>query len=65
VLTARVKLPWVVHPPVRQVRVHRGDGTVAVVKEGEQLSGEDVVPGFSCRVGESFQPPPGVTVPAV
>jgi Uma2 family endonuclease len=64
-LAAGVRLLWVVNPPVRQVRVHRGDGTVEVVKEGEQLSGEDVVPGFSCRVGELFQPPPGVTPPAV
>src|SRR5205807_10364249 len=38
-LAAGVRLLWVVNPPVRQVRVHRGDGTVAVVKEDEQLSG--------------------------
>ena len=64
-LAAGVRLVWVVNPPVRQVRVHRGDGTVGMVKEDEQLSGEDVVPGFVCRVGELFQPPPGVTPPAV
>ena len=63
-LAAGVRLVWVVNPPVRQVRVHRGDGTVAVVKEGEPLSGEGVVPGFACRVAELFQPPPGVTPPA-
>lgn len=62
-LAAGVRLLWVVNPPVRQVRVHRADGSAALIKEDEQLSGEDVVPGFSCRVGDLFQPPPGVAIP--
>jgi Uma2 family endonuclease len=62
-LAAGVRLLWVVNPPVRQVRVMRIDGTAAIIKEDEQLSGEDVVPGFACRVGELFLSPPGAAQP--
>ena len=53
-LAAGVKLVWVVNPPARSVEVHRLDGSVALLKAGDELSGESVLPGFSCRVGELF-----------
>jgi Uma2 family endonuclease len=56
-LTAGVRLVWVVNPPTRTVRVHRADGTVARLREADELSGEDVVPGFRCRVSELFAVP--------
>jgi hypothetical protein len=46
-----------------QVQVYRADGSDAMVRSNEELSGEDVVPGFRCRVAELFEPPPGVTAP--
>ncbi|HEX5272196.1 MAG TPA: Uma2 family endonuclease [Gemmataceae bacterium] len=49
-----VKLVWVVSLRTRQVYVHRADGTMSKVREGEDLLGEDVVPGFRCRVGDLF-----------
>jgi Uma2 family endonuclease len=58
-LGAGVRVVWVVNPRTRQVRIHRADGSDATVREKDQLSGEDVVPGFTCRVGDLFQPPPG------
>jgi hypothetical protein len=34
--------------------VYRKDGTMARLRDGDELSGEDVVPGFRCRVNELF-----------
>ena len=52
--TASVKLIWVVNPETKTVRVHRADGTVTVLREKDELDGENVVPGFRCRVGDLF-----------
>ena len=56
-LGAGVRLVWVVNPPTRTVRVHRADGTVADLREADELAGEDVLPGFRCRVGDLFRGP--------
>jgi hypothetical protein len=40
----------VVNPNSRTVMVHRADGTVSRLREDDELSGEDVIPGFRCRV---------------
>jgi Uma2 family endonuclease len=53
-LEAGVRLVWVVYPPSRTVHIRRGDGTSAVVASTDDLEGEDVVPGFRCRVGDLF-----------
>jgi len=58
-LAAGVRLVWVIDPPTRVVLVSRPDGTVARLSDGDELTGEDVVPGFRCRVGELFPSPPG------
>jgi Uma2 family endonuclease len=49
-LTAGVKLVWVIDPRGRVADVYRPDGTV--VASARQLSGEDVLPGFSCEVDD-------------
>jgi Uma2 family endonuclease len=56
-LDVGVPLVWVVNPATKSVRVHRPNGTVTDLREAEELSGEDVVPGFRCRVGDLFPPP--------
>jgi Uma2 family endonuclease len=56
-IRAGVRLAWVVNPPTRSVHVHRMDGTLAHLNETDELSGEDVVPGFRCRVGNLFITP--------
>lgn len=53
-LAAGVKLVWLVIPPARSVEVHRLDGSVLMLTAGDELSGESVLPGFSCRVGDLF-----------
>jgi Uma2 family endonuclease len=59
-LGAGVRLVWVVYPSTRTIHIHRGDGSTAVARSPDELSGEDLLPGFCCRVGEIFvaAPPP-------
>jgi Uma2 family endonuclease len=60
-LRAGVRLVWVVNPASRTVWVRRADGTSATFHEQDELTGEDVLPGFRCRVGDLFvlpQPAP-------
>ena len=51
-LTAGTQLVWVVDPERRVARVYRGDGSEAIVGADEALEGEDVLPGFACRLSE-------------
>jgi len=51
-----VPLIWVINPKSRTVRIHRGDGTVSYLREDQELSGEDIIPGFHCPVREIFPP---------
>ncbi len=50
-LSAGSRLVWVVDPERRHARIYRADGGEALVGEDGALDGEDVVPGFSCRLG--------------
>jgi Uma2 family endonuclease len=49
-----VRLVWVIYPVARKIHIHRRDGSTAVVRSGDELTGEDVLPGFACRVGDLF-----------
>jgi len=50
-----VLLVWVVDPKTRTVTVYRSRRDVCILDEAEEITGGDVLPGFSCRVGEFFQ----------
>lgn len=58
-LRANVPLVWVVHPPTRTVRIHRPrtapPGPIAELREDDTISGEDVLPGFSCSIARFFE----------
>jgi Uma2 family endonuclease len=54
-LGAGVRLVWVLYPETQRVQVHRADGTVTKLQSEEQLSGEDVIPGFQCQIAAVFQ----------
>jgi Uma2 family endonuclease len=58
-LEAGVLVVWVVFPKTRTVQIHRADGPIVKLTETDELSGEEVLPGFRCRVGEIFPPQPG------
>ena len=48
------RLVWVVEPKARRVTTYRRDGSGQVLGADATLTGEDVLPGFSIRVGEVF-----------
>jgi Uma2 family endonuclease len=51
-LAAGVRLAWVVHPGGRTVTVYRSTSDIELLSENDALDGGDVVPGFTCRVGD-------------
>jgi len=53
-LTAGTRLVWVVNPTTRTVFVHRSARNVQALAEEDELSGEDVLPGFRCPVRRVF-----------
>jgi Uma2 family endonuclease len=53
-LTAGTKLVWVVNPKLRTVALRRPGPQITVLHDQDQLQGEDVLPGFACRVAELF-----------
>jgi Uma2 family endonuclease len=55
-LAAGVRLVWVVHPRVSAVHVYRAGGAVSWLRAEDELSGEEVLPGFRCRVDALFPP---------
>lgn len=56
-LRAGVRLVWVINPRNRTVLAYRGpQGDTSLFRESDELTGEDVLPGFRCRVADLFQP---------
>jgi Uma2 family endonuclease len=53
-LEAGVKLLWIIYPPSRSVWVVRRDGSGVRLTESHELSGEDVLPDFTCPVRTLF-----------
>jgi Uma2 family endonuclease len=53
-LSVGTRLFWVVYPATRSVWVLRRDGSAARLTEAQDLSGEDVIPGFSCPISALF-----------
>ena len=51
-LSAGTRLVWVLDPARRLARVYRHDGSEQILTADESLDGEDVVPGFTCPLGE-------------
>jgi Uma2 family endonuclease len=56
-LDAGVRLAWVVNPQTRTLAVHRPGRGHLLLRESDELSGEDVLPGFTCAVGDLFADP--------
>jgi hypothetical protein len=45
---------WTLIPRKRSVLVHRPGLTPVTLTENDMLKGEDVVPGFRCRLADLF-----------
>jgi Uma2 family endonuclease len=50
-----VRLVWVADPQLRSVFAYRTLTDVSEYGEGEELSGEAVLPGFSVKVRQLFE----------
>jgi Uma2 family endonuclease len=55
-LRAGVPLVWLVNPNLHVVHVYRANGSANYLHEGDELTGEDVLPGFRCQVSDLFPP---------
>ena len=51
-----VPLIWVIYPNSRRVRVYRSNGLTSLLNEDDDLSGEDIIPGFRCPLHAIFVP---------
>ena len=54
-LEAGVILVWVIDPYRKTASVYRSDGSVTTVAPDGDLDGENVLPGFSCRLTDLFE----------
>jgi len=54
--SAGVRLVWVLKPERRAAHVYRLDGSEIPLREDDTLTGENILPGFSVRVGDLFPP---------
>jgi Uma2 family endonuclease len=53
-LAADIPLVWVIDPENQIVIIHRKDGSVTKLHKNDKLSGEDIIPGFTCQVAALF-----------
>lgn len=53
-LSEGARLVLAIFPDTRTARVHRPDSSTLDLNEGDTFDGEDVLPGFSCRLRDIF-----------
>lgn len=54
---AGVRRAWIVNPDLPSVRVHRSFTDVTILRPGDELVDEEVLPGFRCPVAALFVRP--------
>jgi Uma2 family endonuclease len=52
-----IKIVWLIDPEARNVTVYRLGKDHYVLEETEELTGDDVLPDFRCKVAEFFALP--------
>jgi Uma2 family endonuclease len=52
---AGTRAVWLLYPSLSAVHVYRSPTDVHILQKGDILSGEDVLPGFTCAVGDLFR----------
>jgi len=50
-LSAGTRLVWVIDPERRLARIYRQDGSESILAEADALEGENILPGFACKLG--------------
>lgn len=56
-LAAGTRLVWVIDPDDRTAIVYRSVRDIGLLRETDELDGEDVLPGFRCALNEVLDPP--------
>ena len=54
---AGIPLIWFFDPDSKTVQIFRKDGSTQRLTETDEISGEDILPNFRCRVADIFAPP--------
>ncbi|MDE0398527.1 MAG: Uma2 family endonuclease [Candidatus Poribacteria bacterium] len=54
-LNAGTRLVWVLDPRSKTVTVYRSENDMALLMREDTLTGENVVPGFTCQVSHLFE----------
>ena len=54
-LEAGTRLVWVLEPVTKTVTVYRSEKDIEILTHDDTLTGEDVIPGFTCPVAHLFQ----------
>jgi Uma2 family endonuclease len=58
-LACGVDLVWVIDPEARHIVVHRKGRELRVARDGDEVTGEDVLPGLTVKVSDCFLVPRG------
>lgn len=53
-LDAGAGMVWLVNPKWQNVTIYRSETDITTLTKNDELDGQDVVPGFRCRVGDIF-----------
>jgi Uma2 family endonuclease len=54
-LEGGARLVWVIAPQARSATIYRADGSARLLREHENLEGEDVLPGLTIPLAELFR----------
>ncbi len=54
-LAAGTKLVWIVYPKQKMIQVHRQSNVINILRETDELDGEDVLPNFRVKLSEIFE----------
>ena len=56
-LVAGVRMVWVINSEQRTAKIYLPDSPIQSIREDQELTGGDVIPGFRCRLSEIFKYP--------
>ena len=54
-LNAGTRFVWVLDPRSKTVTIYRSENDIVLLMREDTLTGEDVVPGFTCQVSQLFE----------
>ena len=54
---AGVRQVWLISPEYRTVSIYQSPTQVHILTEEDELSSDEILPGFQCRLRELFQTP--------